>query len=187
MAWNIFPGSNPSQAKLEKKHDSGKNYESFKAGYISVALGIEKLTPRPVFRVRGTDYIYTKEQTYFYQGQPKKDADTICTGKLRTTSIDSLIALMKGVPDSVYKTTLGIVSGGLHEIWVGYNGRSVNFTLHNAHDSVAGKIVAILNSNIPADKERLWLFGESMGQYEKNYLERLKDSSEHQPWWDGKE
>jgi hypothetical protein len=34
----------------------------------------------------------------------------------------------------------------------------VTFQLHNASDSNAQKIVDILNSNIVAGKERLWLF-----------------------------
>jgi hypothetical protein len=58
----------------------------------------------------------------------------------------------------VYKTNVGISSGGIHNISVQFEKTNVTFQLHNASDPNAQKIVDIINSNIPADKQRLWLF-----------------------------
>lgn len=51
------------------------------------------------------------------------------------------------------------MSGGIHSISVENDKINITFRLHNASDSTAQKIVDILNSNIPADKQKLRLFG----------------------------
>jgi hypothetical protein len=58
----------------------------------------------------------------------------------------------------VYKTNAGMMSGGIYNISVEAEKISVTFRLHNASDSTAQKMTDLLNSNIPAGKQRLWLF-----------------------------
>lgn len=117
------------------------------------------MSMQPVFNVTGTDFIYTSEQTSFYEGTERQKPDTICTGKLRTSSIDSIIDLVDEIKDSlIYRTNIHIMSGGLHNIHISKNNIDVEFTLHNATDPIAQKIVDILNKYIPDNEKKLWLF-----------------------------
>jgi hypothetical protein len=146
------------------KHDTDKEYENFELGYISVGMGSNQFSMQPVFKVKGTDYIYTMQQTYSFVGEPIASPDTVCSGKIRKTSLDSIINLVKDIPDSViYRVNHSIMSGGIHEIWINYKDISIRWTLHNAYDPIAEQIVAILNSNLPADKRGLWVWDKSMG------------------------
>jgi hypothetical protein len=62
---------------------------------------------------------------------------------------------------TIYNTTLGVMSGGVHSIHIEYLNRSLTFTLHNASHPLAEKIITILNSNIPKDQPELWLYNFS--------------------------
>jgi hypothetical protein len=132
--------------------------DTFKLWYSYAGLGSGYGSMQPTFRVIGTDYVYTLEQNSSFTGKFDKKPEFVCKGKLRISSIDSIIDLVKDIKDTlVYKTNTGIMSGGIHNISVKNDKINVTFQLHNASDSTAQKIVDILNFNIPADKERLWL------------------------------
>lgn len=135
-----------------------KHYDDFKLTYMSAGLGSGMGSMQPTFRVTALNYIYTYEQNSYY-GKPNELPDTICTGTLRMSSIDSIIGLVRDIKDTVvYRTTLGVISGGIQQISIAYNSIDLTFKLHNASESTAQKIVDILNSNIPEGQKKLWLF-----------------------------
>ncbi|MDZ4752036.1 MAG: hypothetical protein SGI87_10505 [Flavobacteriales bacterium] len=133
--------------------------DTFRLWYSYAGLGSGYGTMQPTFRVIGTDFIYTFEQNSSFTGQFDRKSEIVCKGKLRTSSIDSITTLLKDIKDTlVYKTNTGIMSGGIHTISIASDTIHVTFQLHNASDSTARKIVDMLNSHIPKDKKKLWLF-----------------------------
>jgi hypothetical protein len=49
------------------------------------------------------------------------------------------------------------MSGGIHHLTIEFDRINVSFTLDNAPDPTAQKIVGILNTNLPEKVEKLWL------------------------------
>lgn len=144
--------------KSESATKDSEKYKTFNLYYSYSGLGSGMGSMQPTFRVTGKNFVYTSEQNSYY-GKPDKKPENICEGTLRNSSIDSILNLVKDIKDTlVYKTNVGIKSGGIHNISVKYEKINLTFRLHNASDSTAQKIVDILNSNIPADKQKLWLF-----------------------------
>ena len=133
-------------------------YEAFTLYYSYSGPGSGMGSMQPVFRVTGTRYVYTLEQNSFY-GSPDKKPEAVCEGTVRNSSIDSILSILSNINDSiVYKTNTAVMSGGVHTISVRYNKIHLTFRLHNHSDPDAEKIVDILNSNIPEDKQKLRLF-----------------------------
>lgn len=144
--------------RSEPTSKESEKYENFKLSYSYAGLGSGMGSMQPNFRVTGKNFVYTREQNSYY-GKPDKAPEYIREGTLRTSSIDSILNLVKDIKDTlVYKTNVGITSGGIDFISVRHEKINVSFELHNASDSTAQLIVDILNSNIPADKPKLWLF-----------------------------
>ncbi len=140
---------------LEYKLDS--NF--FELTYIYAALGFGYNSLQPVFKVKGTEYIYTLEENSSITGEYTKKSDTLSIGNFRQSSIDSIIELTSTIEDTlVYKTNTGIMSGGIHTIEIATDSIDLVFRLHNASDPIAEEIVAILNSNIPFGIRKLCLF-----------------------------
>lgn len=140
-------------------------YEDFKLTYFYVGLGSNLGRMFPTFRVKGRRYFYTLEQNSS-MGEPYLEPEFVCRGLLRTTSIDSIIDLVQHIEDTlIYRTNIGIMSGGIHFVSVDYKDIHVSFKLHNAHDPIAQKILDILNSNINPRFERLWLFEDFSEDY----------------------
>jgi hypothetical protein len=144
--------------KRQTTSNGSAKYRTFKLYYSYSGLGSGMGSMQPTFRVTGKNYVYKSEQNSYYE-KPNKKPMSICEGILRTSSIDSILNIVKDIKDTlVYKTNAGIMSGGIHNISVQYERIDLTFQLHNASDSSAEKIVDILNSNIPADQQPLWLF-----------------------------
>lgn len=140
------------------RQDERNGYEDFELYYFYAGLGSGMGSMQPTFRVTNDDYIYTFEQNSFYT-KPDRKPEIKCKGKFRKSSMDSISNLVREVKDTlIYKTNAGIMSGGIHNLSVTFGKRKLTFQLHNAFDSTAQKILDIVNSNIPVDKERLWLF-----------------------------
>lgn len=132
--------------------------DDFSLYFSHVGLGSNMGSMQPVFKVDGLKFTYTNEQTSFYGEQTKKPIK-ICEGEISESAIDSIIGLVDMIEDSlVYRTNVGILSGGVHTIYIHKGAIDITFSLHNETDSTAEKIVAILNAYIPDDKLKLWLF-----------------------------
>lgn len=141
-----------------EKNQTPEVYEDFKLTYSHAGLGSNFGKRFPTFRVKGRRYFYTLEQNSF-MGESSLEPEFVCQGLLRTSSIDSIIDLVKNIEDTlVYRTNIGVMSGGIHYVSVDYKDIHVLFKLHNAHDTIAQKIVDILNSNINPSFDRLWIF-----------------------------
>ena len=133
--------------------------KEFRLSYTSVGLGSNFTSMQPVFTVKGNRFIYTSEQTSFYEGRERKKPDTLLTGNFRTSSADSILDLVDKMTEPVVnKTNPGIMSGGIHYIHVSKEDIEIEFRLHNTSDKTAQRIVDILNNYIPPDMHGLWLF-----------------------------
>ncbi len=138
---------------------NSSKYENFSLTYLYAGLGSGYNSMQPVFKVNETNYLYTLEENSSFTGEFTKEPKTICSGKIRTSSIDSIIQLTENIEDTlIYNNNPGIMSGGIHSVHISNNNDNLTFKLHNASDSIAEEVVAILNSNIPKDKKKLWLF-----------------------------
>jgi hypothetical protein len=132
----------------------------FSFSYVSAGLGSNYNSMRPVFRIKGNEYLYTLEENSSFDGTFSQTPDTICLGFFRTNSIDSIIGLAKQIEDStLYATNAGIMSGTIETITITSDSSYLEITLHNTSHSLADKIVKIVNSNIPSDKRKLYLSG----------------------------
>ena len=152
----IFERKTIGQTQLNK--NNLEKYDSFELYYSYAGLSSGMGSMQPTFKVKGDSFVYTIEQNSYY-GKPDKKTEYLCEGTLRILSIDSILNILKDFKDTlVYKTNVDIKSGGIHNIYIKYKKINVTFRLHNASDSTAQKMVDILNSNFPADKQRLWLF-----------------------------
>ncbi len=76
------------------RQDKSEN-SNFKLTYISVGLGSGYNSMQPVFKVNGTDCIYTLEENSSFTGEFTKEPDTLFIGKFRESSIDSIVELIK--------------------------------------------------------------------------------------------
>jgi hypothetical protein len=113
---------------------------------------------QPMFRVKGSQFIYTLEEAWQSKDVEKTKPDTLYVGNLRTSSIDSILSIAEEIKgDSVYKLNAGIMSGGIIYLEISNNQRKLNFELANSYDLTAKKIVAILNSYIPDKYRKLWI------------------------------
>lgn len=157
--------SSPKHTTSINPNDSASSiiskYNNFRLRYTYVGLGCNFGSMYPTFRVRGINYVYSLEQNSIYNTKYNKKPKFICNGKLRVSSLDSIINIVKNIKDTiVYQTNNGSMTGVNHYISVKFEKKHINFHLHNDWDSSAQKIVKILNSNIPPKKRKLWLFDE---------------------------
>lgn len=145
----VSAGAAPSQEGAKQDHDG------FSLFFNTAGLGSNMGSLQPTFRVKGLAYSYTLEQNSYY-GERTLESQAVCSGSMRGTSIDSIINLAKSVDDTlVYRTNVHIMSGSISELAIKDENVRLRFTLHNDSDPVADKILAILNSNLPPDKEKL--------------------------------
>ncbi|MEX1132413.1 MAG: hypothetical protein WEC15_04240 [Flavobacteriales bacterium] len=132
-------------------------HQDFHLFFNTAGLGSEMGTLQPTLKVEGDHFNYTLEQNSHY-GTRTLESQDVCSGTLRAASVDSIIELAKSVGDTlVYRTDPHVSSGAISELVVKSKDVSVHFTLHNDSHPVADKIIAILNSNLPADKQRLYI------------------------------
>ena len=159
----ISCNSSPKNATSIKSNDSTSLYiskfDNYRLRYTYIGLGCIYGSMYPTFRVRGINYVYSLEQNSIYNTKYDKKPKFICNGKLRVSSIDSIINIVKKIKDTiVYRNNSNIMSGGIHFISIKYKKINTSFNLNNAWDSTAQKIVEILNLNLPSNKRKLWLF-----------------------------
>jgi len=131
---------------------------SFTLSYISVGLGSNMFDLHPVFRVKGTKYVYTIEEAWQFKNKEKAKPDTLYRGNLSASSVDSISALSKEIKgDSVFKWRTGTMSGDVILLDITSQLTKLNFRLDNAFDPTAQKIIDILNNYIPDKRRKLWI------------------------------
>ncbi len=132
----------------------------FKLTYLSIGFGSNMFKMQPVFKINDSKFIYTSEEVWRRPNQKESlQKDTLLAGNIRVSSIDSILNIIKDISDTlIYKTNVSIMSGGMDDITISNNLKKVRFQLHNASDVRAKKIAVILNSYIPSNMEKLYLF-----------------------------
>jgi hypothetical protein len=146
-------GTATEKANLPRQHAI-----NFKLEYVRIGFGSNMWTMQPVFRVHGTTFVYTSEEVWIIPEQKEIRRDTLLTGDLRITAVDSIKNLIGAMKDSVIYRSGAILSGSKSYITVTTNDKEISFQLHNASDTTAEKIVDILNSHIPAGYRKLHIF-----------------------------
>lgn len=112
----------------------------FELWYAHIGLGSNCASKQPVLRVSGNEYTYTLEETCSWNGDFTLAPETLAVGKLRSSSIDSILILASSIPDSfIYNTNTIISSGGIHKIQIESTQKSLEFKLHNASNPIAEK------------------------------------------------
>ncbi len=154
----FFIGLTFISMKVFAQQADTKTDTSFTLSYISIGLGSNMWTMQPMFRVKGSQFIYTSEDAWQFKDSEKPKADTLLIGNFRTSSIDSILNIATGIRgDSVYKLNAGVMSGGIVNLCFSTNRRKLSFELHNSNDTTAKKIVDILNGYIPDKYRKLWI------------------------------
>ncbi len=141
--------SRQSPAKQDK--DSLPFYLS----YVFAGLGSNLGTFQPTIRIHDTSFVYTYEQNSHW-GERNTRIDTVCIIKFRQSSIDSVVEIIKDLPDTtIFNSHPGIMSGGIHFLTIKNGNDTIRFQMMNTFDYTALKIADILNSYLPKDKQ-LW-------------------------------
>ncbi len=160
-------GQNKNGSSLEK-------YSSFSMYYSFAGLGSNMGHMFPTLRIHGTNFTYTKEQNSYY-GKPDLKPDSICKGTLRTSSIDSILSLVKAVKQrSTFLSNDGVRSGGIYNMSIVNGKDTVGYEMMNTFDWIPLKIVAIINQYLPMDN-KIWASEELITNrinYEK-YEEKM--------------
>jgi hypothetical protein len=149
--------------KKEPKNNIDTTYKKFKLEYLYSGLGFNMGSMQPHFIVKGTTflYLYSQNSNNYLNSQARLKSDTIQTGEIRYSSIDSIISLITELKDSnVYISNPHIMSGGVHTLHIRSNHNEVNFALHNSYHPLAQKIIKTLNPYIFKNDKKLWLFYE---------------------------
>lgn len=171
-----------SESQLEENKLSIRktNQPQFYLYYAFAGLGSNMGRFEPTLRAKGTSFIYTYEQNSYY-GKKNNRIDTICIGKFRQSSVDSIINLVKNLNDTtIYRTNPGIMSGGIHFLTVVAGRDSTKFELGNTFDYTALKIVNIINTYLPKDK-KLWANEEMIKREEEFWKEMRQKTKQEKP------
>lgn len=136
----------------------GHNWQvtrKFRLQYVRVGFGSNMFEMQPVFNVDETKFVYTSEVVWVNPKQ-KNVQDTLLIGIFRISSMDSISNLIRGIKDSrIYRTNIHILSGSASYITVQDDVKKIMFDLHNASDTTAARIIAILNTYIPDHLQKL--------------------------------
>lgn len=141
----------------QKKETPEQPYQNFSLRYSYAGLGSNMGQLAPVFRVSGTHFTYTLEQNS-YMGEQTKSPEDVCEGDLSLETIQSILELVEPIEDSlVYSTNVNIMSGRIHHLSIQHDEVNVTFTLHNASDPIAEKVLNLLNPYISENRRKLRL------------------------------
>jgi hypothetical protein len=150
-AFSIFPSS----IKVEKDRFP---HNGFTLSFTTHGMGGNTYDLQPMFKVRGTQFLYSIEEAWIAPGRALGKPDTICTGILRPGSIDSIIRITEAIKDtSIQLFNRHISSGLLQYLTVKTAHKKLVIDMLNKSHPAAVKIIDILNSNIPAPYPRLFV------------------------------
>ena len=144
--------------KVFAQQKDSKIDTSFTLYYISIGLGGNMWEMQPMFKVKGSEFVYTLEEAWQHEGTVKPKADTLLIGNFRLSSIDSILNISTEIKgNSVYKLSSRIKGGGIINLYFISNRRKLSFNLHNSTDTTAKKIIDVLNGYIPDQYQKLWI------------------------------
>jgi hypothetical protein len=128
----------------------------FKLVFDEIGLGSNRFTKMPRFEIINSNFIYFESLKWRTKGQAIESPDTICTGIVRASSLDSLVDLMKICKDTTKYSHDGIMSGTIHHLKMEYGNKKVMLTFNNTYDSVITDVISILNTYIPKNKRKIY-------------------------------
>ncbi len=151
-----------STVKQQTENAYWEHSKEFKLSYMICGMGSNSYSNFPAIRVRGNSFEYTSEQNGMMDKSAKRSKPIlICAGNLRHSAVDSIIAIVNTSQELYqYSTNEGIMSGTINYLIVEIEGVKHEFTMHNAGNPIAKQVVDILNSHIPADKEKMWVWDD---------------------------
>ena len=157
---------NPGNADSFKKQYQ-RNAGNFYLQFVTIGFGSNMFEMQPIFTVNETKFVYTSEEVWVLPGQTNIMKDTLLIGSFRASSIDSILKLTRELKDTaIYRANIHYLSGSLSDITIKDGVKKIIFDLHNASDTTADKIVAILNSYIPGELGKLHICcGTGKGRY----------------------
>lgn len=134
--------NNPSS----RVQESPTANSDFKLHYMKVGLGNNMFRLQPVFVVENKEFVYTMEQVWAHPDQTDIFKDTLAMGKLRDTSIDSIINIVYNTKDSSISKSERFSSGSITYISIEAGNKKLKIDLFNASDSTAEKILKIIDT-----------------------------------------
>jgi len=109
-----------------------------------------------MFDIDSLKFTYTLGDVWVSPGAEKAKPDTLITGSIRQSSIDSIMDLIKDLKDTtIDKIETGISSGGIAYLSIFADHNDICYKLFNAYNATADKIAAILNTYIPPSFDKV--------------------------------
>jgi hypothetical protein len=137
----------------QNKKPVAQDGSNFYLDYAIAGLGSNLGDVQPTLRIRNNRFTYTREQNS-YKVKPDKKAEPISKGFFRQGSIDSILALTHTLKGStIYKANPCISSGAIVYICIAHGTDTTKFALINTFDLTSLKIIDIVNSYLPRDKQ----------------------------------
>ena len=136
-------------------HEAIKSQSSsFYLYFYFMGLGSNFGKMEPTFQVRGTKFSYSLEQNSIRSGEKPLKPERIRRGNFKTTSIDSILDLIKAFKDTtISESNPCIMSGGIFFLTITSGIDTVKYELDNTFDRTALKIVGIINTYLPSRKK----------------------------------
>jgi hypothetical protein len=127
---------------------------NFSLEYYTTGFGQNTDYMQPVFKVKGTKFVYTYEEMWGDPAQKKIRRDTLLLGNFRISSIDSISSLIGEIKDSlIHKTNIHSLGGSEEDIEILTGEKKIRFQLFNATDTTATKIIMILDAYMSGPEE----------------------------------
>lgn len=136
---------------------TGVPHNGFKLDLTTAGLGQNIFEMQPMFRVRGSHFIYSFEEAWQWPDR-SVEKDTIYIGLLRSTSIDSIISIAESIPDTNIYRSRRFTGGSVQDLVITTPRKKLKITTFNADDTIAAKVIAILNSNLPPTVDRFGVY-----------------------------
>ncbi len=174
----ILSSCDPSSNHQDQLKNLTPRHSTFYLSYALVGLGSNIGSMQPTIKVKGTQLLYTYEQNS-YLGERTKKADTVLIQTFRTSSIDSIIDLVKDLGDTtIFNFNPLIMSGGIHLLTIAIDRDTIRYQLKNTFERTALKVMDIINSNLPS-KEQLGATEQLIKDEEDAWAYIIKRHSKH--------
>lgn len=146
--YSCQPGSKQVQYNQERIAERS----GFKLTYTVAGLGSNMGKKGPYLEIKGLNYCYLYKQNSSWDGTFTEKADTVCTGKLSVTAVDSILLIAKsqiGGPEiSAFGTAM---SGSLYSLYITQYDFNLHYSLMNTSNVNAQRILDIISREMCAD------------------------------------
>lgn len=131
---------------------------TFKLTSVTIGFGPNQDDVQPVFKVTGTNFLYTSEDVWLSADEKDARRDTLLKGSFRRSSIDSIMTVIENLSDTlIFKSRF--TDGAMHDMTISKGAKKITFQLWNVSDTSVEKIVSILNTYITNERQKLSFSG----------------------------